>query len=216
MSTTVAVESTARKAFAWAYDWPGWCRSGKTEEAALAALADYAGRYRIVAEKAGLRLPKNAADTLVVDERLKGDASTDFGIPGAIGADDARPLDARQSARQLTLVVAAWEVLDETAAASPEELRKGPRGGGRDRTKMLNHVLESEAAYARKFGVKIKPPQAGDAAAIAAAREQLLAALRGAHDGAPPAPKGWPARYVIRRVAWHALDHAWEMQDRAG
>ncbi|GAA0806684.1 hypothetical protein GCM10009524_33690 [Spirilliplanes yamanashiensis] len=209
------MESTAKKAFAWVYDWPGWCRSGRTEEAAIAALADYADRYRVVAERAGLRLPKNAADTMVVDERLPGDASTDFGIPGAIGADDRRAHDRRQADRLLALVVAAWEVLDETAATSPEQLRKGPRGGGRDRTKMVAHVLEAEAAYARKFGVKHKPPAVGDAAAIAALRDELLAALRAPSDGSPPHPTGWPARYVIRRVAWHALDHAWEMQDRS-
>ena len=216
MTTTVAVESTGGRAFAWAYDWPGWCRAGRTEEAALIALADYADRYRVVAERAGLRLPKNAADTITVDEHLAGDTGTDFGIPAAIGADDARPLDRRQADRLLALVVAAWEVLDETVAASPEELRKGPRGGGRDRTKMLAHVLDSEAAYARKYGVRHRPPAVGDTAAIAALRDELLGALRMPSDGTAPVPKGWPARYVIRRVAWHALDHAWEMQDRSG
>jgi hypothetical protein len=24
----------------------------------------------------------------------------------------------------------------------------------------------------------------------------------------------WPVPYAIRRIAWHALDHAWEMEDR--
>ena len=30
-------------------------------------------------------------------------------------------------------------------------------------------------------------------------------------------PKGdgkWPIPYAVRRTAWHALDHAWEMEDR--
>jgi hypothetical protein len=34
-------------------------------------------------------------------------------------------------------------------------------------------------------------------------------------DGTPPAEKGWPTPYAARRIAWHVLDHAWEMQDRA-
>jgi hypothetical protein len=24
----------------------------------------------------------------------------------------------------------------------------------------------------------------------------------------------WPPRYVVRRAAWHVLDHAWEIEDR--
>ena len=35
-------------------------------------------------------------------------------------------------------------------------------------------------------------------------------------DGSVPVPKGWPHRYAARRIAWHVLDHAWEMEDRAG
>jgi hypothetical protein len=35
----------------------------------------------------------------------------------------------------------------------------------------------------------------------------------------PQGPRGgkrWTVRYFIRRSAWHALDHAWEIEDRAG
>ena len=45
-------------------------------------------------------------------------------------------------------------------------------------------------------------------------RERILAVLRAPSDGSPPVAKGWPPRYAARRVAWHVLDHAWEMQDR--
>ena len=31
----------------------------------------------------------------------------------------------------------------------------------------------------------------------------------------PLVPKGWPPRYAARRIAWHVLDHAWEMEDRS-
>ena len=82
MPTSVYIETGSKKVFACALDWPGWARSGKTEEDALAALADYAARYEPVAKKAGIRFPKTADDNLKVVERVKGDASTDFGIPG--------------------------------------------------------------------------------------------------------------------------------------
>jgi hypothetical protein len=106
-------------------------------------------------------------------------------------------------------------VFDQVAAAAPAELRKGPRGGGRDRDKMVDHVLGAEAGYARKLGVKRPQPAIDDRAAIAALREALLEVLRAPSDGSPPVPKGWPPRYAARRIAWHVLDHAWEMQDRS-
>jgi hypothetical protein len=39
--------------------------------------------------------------------------------------------------------------------------------------------------------------------------------LRQPSDGAPIAGKKWPPRYAARRIAWHALDHAWEIEDRS-
>ncbi len=110
---------------------------------------------------------------------------------------------------------AAWAVLDKVAKASPAELRKGPRGGGRDRDKMLGHVLGAEAAYARKVGVKLPPPEVGDRKAIKALRDELAAGPRRRLRRLAAHPEGWPPRYAIRRIAWHVLDHAWEMQDRA-
>jgi hypothetical protein len=50
--------------------------------------------------------------------------------------------------------------------------------------------------------------------ASARLRADVLAALRAARSGEPPGPKGWPPRYAARRIAWHALDHAWEIEDR--
>jgi hypothetical protein len=114
------------------------------------------------------------------------------------------------------LVRASWDVFDRVSAASPASLRKGPRGGGRDRDKMINHVLESEASYGRQLGVKHKPPALGDTEAIEALRSDLLGVLGSASDGRARTPKGWPHRYATRRIAWHVLDHAWEMEDRAG
>jgi hypothetical protein len=150
-----------------------------------------------------------------VVERIKGKGATDFGIPHEVTKADTEPLTARQAARQVELMRAAWAVLDRVAKASPAELRKGPRGGGRDRDKMLDHVLGAEAAYARQVGIKHPQPQLGDTRAIKALRDELAETLRGASDGSSLTPKGWPPRYAMRRIAWHVLDHAWEMQDRA-
>jgi hypothetical protein len=210
----VYLEAGAKKVFACSIDFPGWCRSGKDEEAALEALADYAPRYAEVAKVAKVAFPAKAVELEVV-ERVKGKGATDFGIPHEVTRADGEPLTARQAARQVELMRAAWAVLDRVAKASPAELRKGPRGGGRDRDKMLDHVLGAEAAYARKLGIKHPQPELGDTRAIKALRDELAETLRGASDGSPLVPKGWPPRYAMRRIAWHVLDHAWEMQDRA-
>jgi hypothetical protein len=209
----VYIESGAKKVFACAVDLPGWCRSGKDEQAALEALASYAPRYAEVAKLAKAAFPSKAVELEVV-ERVKGKGATDFGVPHEIPKADAEPLTARQAARQVELMRAAWAVLDKVARAAPAELRKGPRGGGRDRDKMLGHVLGAEAAYARQLGIRHPEPELGDTAAIRALRDDLAQALSGASDGSPLRPKGWPPRYAFRRISWHVLDHAWEMQDR--
>jgi predicted RNase H-like HicB family nuclease len=213
----VYLEAGDKKVFACSIDFPGWCRSGKTEEEALEALAAYAPRYAEVAKRARVAFPAptKVGERFEVVERVKGKGATDFGIPHEITKADAEPLTAPQAARQVELMRAAWATLDTVAKAAPAELRKGPRGGGRDRDKMLDHVLGAEAAYARKVGVKHPQPELGDTKAIRALRDDLAETLRGASDGSPPIPKGWPPRYAIRRITWHVLDHVWEMQDRA-
>jgi hypothetical protein len=216
MAKTVAVylELGSRRVFASALDWPGWCRSGKGEEAALAALADYAPRYAAVAAEAGVPFPR-AAGTFDVVERVPGGATTDFGAPEKAAARDATRVTPAQARRMAGLVAASWRVLDAVAAGAPAQLRKGPRGGGRDRDKVVEHVVQAEASYARKIGVRHRPPAPEDRGAVEALREAILAVLGAASDGGPLAEKGWPARYAARRIAWHVLDHAWEIEDRS-
>jgi len=185
--------------FAAAVDWPGWCRRGKGEEAALEALAEYAGRYAAVVG------PSFAPGDLAVVGRLSGSATTDFGAPDAKGPWDDEPLTGSEADRQAGLLEACWTAFDSVTATAPAELRKGPRGGGRDRDAVAEHVREAERVYLRKVGVRVPPrtPWTDQRAA-------LLDALRGGGlEGA------WPPRYAVRRIGWHVLDHAWEIEDRA-
>jgi len=214
VGTPVYLEVGAKKAFACALDWPGWARSGRTQDAALRALADYADRYRPIAEEAGMRFPRSVGDTLEVVERLPGSATTDFGAPDATAGADADTLTKAKAERLARLVEGSWTVFDRVVAETPAELRKGPRGGGRDRDKMVEHVLGAEVAYARKIGLKLPQPDLGDAGAVAEVRAAVLDVLRSARSAAPDLEKGWPYRFAARRIAWHVLDHAWEMQDR--
>jgi hypothetical protein len=66
-------------------------------------------------------------------------------------------------------------------------------------------VREAERSYARKVGVRLPPRTPWDDQ-----REAIADAL-----GDPDHQGGaWPVRYLIRRTAWHVLDHAWELEDK--
>ena len=213
MATEVVLEVTPRKTFASAVDWPGWCRSGKTPDEALRTLAAYARRYATVAKVAAVRFGVGYADELAVVDEADGDATTTFGAPGTAAATDARALTRAQADRQVRLLRAAWQELDRLAVEAPAALRKGPRGGGRDRDGVVAHVVEAERSYARKIGVR-HPPFHGDGTAVEACRAEIERVLRAARSGEPLAARGWSARYFLRRAAWHVLDHVWEIEDK--
>ena len=113
----VGLEVGAKWVFASALDWPGWCRRGRGEHAALATLLDYAGRYAVVAE-AGF-----APGDLRVAGQVTGNATTDFGSPDMPGPWDAEPLGQSEADRLTRLLEAGWEYLDSVAADAPAELR---------------------------------------------------------------------------------------------
>jgi hypothetical protein len=215
--TPVYLETGAKKVFACSLDWPGWCRSAKDADGALAALADYASRYQPVAKLAGLTFDADAvADHLDVVERLKGSGATDYGVPYEVPKQDHERVTKAQAARLAALVEASWKVLDRVVAHAPPSLRKGPRGGGRDRDAIAEHVDSAEEAYARKLGIKLpKQGKESDDARRKDVRAAILDVLSHPSDGSPVVAKGWPVRYGARRVAWHALDHAWEIEDRS-
>jgi hypothetical protein len=213
VSVEVAVEVGAKKTFISVDDWPGWCRGAKDAEAAQAAILVYAPRYARIAERAGLRLP-DPADGTVVAEVTPGGGGTDFGVPSVVTDLDRRPTTAAAAARQADLVAAAWAELDAVVAVAPEELRKGPRGGGRNRDKVVAHIVESDQAYANEMGIKRPRVDPTDRAAVEGLRAAMLDVLRQPSDGSPLAGRKWPPRYAARRIAWHALDHAWEIEDR--
>lgn len=195
----VLLEQGKTWVFASALAWPGWCRRGKGEEAALEALLEYVPRYRQVIGRTF------KPGELSVVETVQGNATTDFGAPAIVGRRDHTKLTGPAARRLLTCLEKSWEYFDAVVAGAPQRLRKGPRGGGRDRDAIVDHVREAERAYGRKVGVRVPPrapwPQQ---------RAETLEGLRHpAHDIA------WPTPYLIRRTAWHVLDHAWEIEDRS-
>jgi len=213
----VYLEIAPKRTFAGAIDWPGWARSGRTEADALETLAAYAPRYaKVVGAPSGLVEPRDTSGFEIV-ERLRGGATTEFGAPGEVPKADGRALDAAELERQLALMDAAWSALDRAArAARGATLRKGPRGGGRPLPKILEHVLGAETGYLAKLGERYR----GGADDIAQLRKVERAAVTAAARYEPlPNPNAvknrWSPRYFVRRAAWHILDHAWEIEDRA-
>jgi hypothetical protein len=207
----VVIETGQKQVFATAIDWPGWSRSGRAEADALNALADYADRYRQVAKVAG---EEPLPDDFEVVERLEGSGATDFGVPDRVGEADRQPMSEAECDRQARLLRACWSVFDDVAARVSAELRKGPRGGGRDRDAIIDHVVQADRGYGRRIGVRTPPFDSFDAEAVKAHHEAIVAAIPTMRDARPVQPKGWPVRYFIRRAAWHVLDHAWEMEDK--
>jgi len=218
----VYLEVGAKRTFAGAIDWPGWCRSGRNEAEALEALVASGPRYRAVLGRSSppFRAPKDVGELRVV-ERLKGEAGTDFGVPSRSPRDDRQPLDKDETARFTRLLTRCWSAVDAAAAAATGvELRKGPRGGGRDLDKIVAHVREADEAYLTQLGSRKPAPTTDAVADTKPLRAAMLSALRARGEGRDPADpnkvkKPWSPRYFVRRVAWHSLDHAWEIEDRA-
>jgi hypothetical protein len=49
---------------------------------------------------------------------------------------------------------------------------------------------------------------------LAAHREDYLDALRAFHAEGKQAGRTWTLSFLLRRTAYHTLDHAWEMEDK--
>ncbi len=218
----VYLEIGAKRTFAIAVDWPGWSRSGKGEAAALQALLDYGPRYSaaISSSRLGFR-PPTETSVFRITERVSGDMTTDFGTPARIPVGDARPVDDAEVRRLQSILRASWRYFDEVAeAAKGKPLRTGPRGGGRDRGKIIEHVLGAAHSYFRRLGINFEPLVLDLASPdLPRFRREMLAGLAASARGELPAqgPRGgryWPAHYFARREAWHVLDHAWEIEDR--
>jgi hypothetical protein len=216
MSIRVVLEVAPKRTFASAIDWPGWSRSGRSESDALDALVAAADRYAAVVAYAGLTLPaKRRLEDLTIVERVRGGSTTEFGAPGEPAAAEADPVGAAELERLSGILQAAWAAFDAAAgSAAGRGLRTGPRGGGRRADKIAEHVLDAERAYLSKLGSRA-PSESGPEPMRAAVLAALTARVRGE---APPDPARtrvlWPPRYAVRRIAWHTLDHAWEIEDR--
>lgn len=211
----VQLEAGSKFVFATAVEWPGWSRRGRDDDTAIEALVAYGPRYKAAIGKR-FALPRSADDVRVV-ERAKGGANTDFGTLAEGPSADAEPVDGRELKRLVAILEASWRAFDEAAdAARGTRLTTGPRGGGRALAKIVEHQRDAERGYLSKLGGSA-PASASPEAVRAAFLDALEARQRGdLPDVGPRGGARWTPAQAVRRSAWHALDHAWEIEDRAG
>ena len=204
-----------KRVVACAFDWPGWDRSVRQGHDVLAALDSYRPRYAKVAARAGLGAEFTAAGELDVVERVDGIGMTDYyGVSGRPASPELEQMTDEQIDRKLRLLRAAWQTFDETAMLVSAELRRGPRGGGREKDRIIRHVNGAEIdEFAPKVGIKVPRETRDDPDALRSYRDDFVDAVRDHHERGASA-RSWPLQFLVRRCAWHMLDHAWELEDR--
>jgi hypothetical protein len=214
---TLEIGLRGKRVVAVAADWPGLERAATTEDAAIERLLSYVPRYAPVAKLAGMEA-EFAASTIgsAVDlvEHYPGTGSTDFwGISFAFSGIDQQAMSGDELERELTLMRACWVFFDKVRSRVSAEMQKGPRGGGRDRDRIVRHTLFSELDFTKKVGVLTPWEEMLTDEGLSAHRDAYCQAIRGLHSQNKMARK-WPLRYLIRHTAFHTLDHAWEMEDK--
>ena len=218
--TVVEHGTKDKRSVAFSLDWPGWSRGGKTAEQALETLEAYRPRYRPIAERAGMLEEFDAAGPLEVVEDRVGTGSTDFwGISFSPSSTEHGQLSDAELERKLRLLQAAWTFFDDIAGRVSAEMRKGPRGGGRDRDRIIRHVIRVESLdHASRVGIEITEE---DAEALVAPegrrrhRDAYVAGIRDCNAGKVDRKmRSWTLPFLIRHSAFHTLDHAWEMEDK--
>ena len=201
-----------KRSVAFGIDWPGWSRGARSAELALETLDSYRERYRPVAGLAGI-----AAGPLEILEDRIGTGSTDFwGISFSPSATEQGPMGEAEFERAITLLRACWAFFDGVAARVSPEMRKGPRGGGRDRDRIIRHTIRTESEdFAKQVGLRIPEGAALAADGLRQHREAYVAAMRAYNAGeVTRRMRSWTLPFLIRHSAFHTLDHAWEMEDK--
>jgi hypothetical protein len=183
----------------------------------METLAVYRERYRPVPELAGLGRDFGAAGPLEIVEDRVGTGSTDFwGISFAPSATEQDPMDDAELERAISLLRACWEFFDGVVARVSPEMRKGPRGGGRDRSRIVRHTIRTESEeFAKRIGLRIPEEAALTPEGLRRHRVDYLDAMRAYNAGEIKRPmRSWTLPFLIRHSAFHVLDHAWEMEDK--
>ena len=174
-----------KRSVAFGLDWPGWSRGAKSAELAVETLESYRERYRPVADLAGMAREFDAAGPLEIVEDRVGTGSTDFwGISFSPSATEQPPMGEAELERGITLLRACWAFFDGIAARVSPEMRKGSRGGGRDRDQIIRHTIREESeSLAKRVGLKIPEGAALTPDGLRQHRQAYVEAMRAYNAG---------------------------------
>ena len=206
-----------KRSVAFAVDWPGWSRGARSAELALETLETYRERYLPVAGLAGMSRELDGAGPLEIVEDKVGTGSVDFhGMSFAPSAIEQEPMGEAELERGITLLRACWAFFDDVAARVSPEMRRGPRGGGRDRDRIMRHTIRTESEdFAKQVGLRIPEGAALTPDGLREHRESYVAAMRAYNAGeVARRMRSWTLPFLIRHSGFHMLDHTWEMQDK--
>jgi hypothetical protein len=205
-----------KMAVAFAVDWPGWSRGARSPDLAIEVLESYRERYRPVALAAGMGEEFGDAGSLDIVATESAPGSTDFwGISFAPSELEQEPMGDGELDRKITLLQACWEYFDAVAARVSVDMRKGPRGGGRDRDTIVRHTIRVESEeFAKRLGLRIPERGALTPEGLRDYRADYLATMRAYNAGEGKRMRSWNLPFLIRHSAYHSMDHAWEMEDK--
>ena len=215
LRVVIEVGKKERRVVAGAMDWPGLDRWAKTDDLAIEKLTSYLPRYAGVAKLAGMAKKFALHRDVEIVERVTGSGSADYwGIAHVPSEIEREALSPPELKRRLALLEACWTYFDATAERVSAELRPGPRGGGWTRDELIRHVHINESEqFTRKVEVRTPRELMLSADGRAEHREATLDAIR-AYNAEGKVARSWPIQFLIRRIAHHVMDHAWEMEDR--
>jgi hypothetical protein len=180
----------------------------------LAVLDTYRPRYAKVAVLASFGGEFGSTGELEVVEPLDGIGMTDYyGLSGRPASPEKDPMTEAECARKIALLRASWNTFDDVAARVSHEIRKGP---GRRVGTESDHPARQRRGDRR---VRAEGRREGPAGNEGRFRDpsRLPGSLRRGDPRTSRSRESARSRelqFLIRRCAWHMLDHAWELEDR--
>jgi hypothetical protein len=210
----IVIERGKKKAVAYAPSWPGLSRGASSIDGALEKLASYADRYRGVAALARLSGEFPSTPTFKIVEEVPGRGMTDFwGISFAPSTGEQGQMSEEECERKLAILRACWKYFDRVAARVSAELKKGPRGGGRDRDQIIRHIFANERDWAKMLALDLAEDAMLTAKGRAKHRNSYVRAIR-QYNATGKSARSWRLQFLLRHTAYHVMDHAWEMEDK--
>jgi len=217
----VYIEKGRKSVYAASIDWPGWVAQGDSDTASLQNLYNIAERYAKVMHAAQIdySMPISRTDLEVI-EILEGGYATDLGGPRATPHFDLSPMSEKEFSAYQELMMAIWRAFDTAVLSSDgKQLNPPIKGGLIDTYAVIDHLIQNDQSDLERLGATYRLRlYSNPLDELRDIREAMLRAMtRAAFHKIPSREllgEIWTVRSFIRKIAWHTLSHAWEIEDR--